>query len=337
MKGKMGEIYLVTGAAGHLGNTITRQLIRQGKRVRALVLPGDKAADRLPAEVEKFYGNLLEPESLKKFLDTGSDQIAAVIHCAGIVTTSSKFLPIIRNVNVTGTKNIVDLCKSFRIRKLVYISSVHAIPVLPAGETMAEVNHFSPETVVGPYAKSKAEATSYVQEAASNGLDASIVFPGGICGPYDFGKSHMTQLLIDFYQGRMQIGIEGGFDFVDVRDVAAGVISCCDKGKPGEGYILTNRYVSIPEMLDLFHQFTGKKQTKTYVPMWLAKAMVPFCEVYYRIRNQPPIFNAYSLHTISVNSIYSHEKAVRDLDYHVRPFSETVRDTVDWLKHEGRL
>jgi dihydroflavonol-4-reductase len=150
MKGEMGEIYLVTGAAGHLGNTITRQLIRQGKRVRALVLPGDKAADRLPAEVEKFYGNLLEPESLKKFLDTGSDQIAAVIHCAGIVTTSSKFLPIIRNVNVTGTKNIVDLCKSFRIRKLVYISSVHAIPVLPAGETMAEVNHFSPETVVGP-------------------------------------------------------------------------------------------------------------------------------------------------------------------------------------------
>ncbi|MHC1772201.1 MAG: NAD-dependent epimerase/dehydratase family protein [Flexilinea sp.] len=333
----MSEIYLVTGAAGHLGNTITRQLIAGGRKVRALVLPGDKTAERLPKEIEKCKGDLLDQTSLQQLFDVGKDQSVTVIHCAGIVTTSSKYQQIVHDVNVTGTKNIVDLCNSAKVKKLVHISSVHAIPVLPDGETMTEVESFDPDDVVGPYAKTKAEATAYVLGAIKSGLDASIIYPGGICGPYDYGRSHVTQLIIDFFRGRMPIGIHGGFDFVDVRDVASGVISCCDKGKPGEGYILTNRYVSVPEMLELFHKFTGKKRTKIYIPIWLANAFVPLCDLYYRIKKQPPIFNSYSLHTISVNSDYSHARASRELGYTVRPFTETVRDTIEWLKSEGRI
>lgn len=333
----MSEIYLVTGAAGHLGNAITRQLVAGGKKVRAFVLPGDKTAERLPKEVAKCQGDLLDQASLQQFFDVGEDKPVNVIHCAGIVTTSSKYQQIVHDVNVKGTKNIVDLCRSSRVKKLVHISSVHAIPVLPDGETMTEVQRFDPDDVVGPYAKTKAEATAYVLNAVKSGLDASIIYPGGICGPYDYGRSHVTQLIIDFYKGRMPVGIHGGFDFVDVRDVAAGAISCSEKGRIGEGYILTNRYVSVLEMLDLFHKFTGKMRTRIYVPMWLASAIVPLCELYYKIKQQPPIFNSYSLHTLSVNSDYSHEKASRELGYTVRPFKETIRDTIEWLKSEGRI
>jgi dihydroflavonol-4-reductase len=334
---EMSEMYLVTGAAGHLGSAVVRQLVEKGCPVRALVLRGDKAADRLPKEVERFQGDLLDKESLKRFFDVGKDREVIVIHCAGIVSTTSKFFQLLHDVNVTGTKNIVDLCLAAKVKKLVHVSSVHAIPVLPHGHTMKEVESFDPEKVVGPYAKTKAEATRYVLDAVKAGLDASIVFPAGICGPFDCGKGHVTQLIIDFYQGRMPVGIRGGFDFVDVRDVAAGILSCCRKGGRGECYILANRYVTVAELLDLLHETTGKRKTGIYAPRWLVKASIPFCHVYYKLRKQPPLYNTYSIHTLTVNSKYSHKKAEAGLRYTTRPFSETIRDTVRWLKAEGRI
>jgi dihydroflavonol-4-reductase len=333
----MSDLCLVTGAAGHLGYTIVRRLLELGRSVRALVLPGDRAAKRLPAQVSQVEGNVLDKESLRKFFDIPSGARATVIHCAAIVSTSSRFSQLVHDVNVDGTRNVLERCLAAPIRKLVHVSSVHAIPVLPSGQTMTEVASFDPDKVTGPYAKTKAEATARVLDAVGKGLDASVVFPAGICGPYDFGRGHVTQMIIDFKQGRLPIGVHGGFDFVDVRDVAEGVVACADRGVRGEGYILANRYVSVPELLDLLHGVTGRTRTKFYVPLWLAKAFVPFCGLYYRLRRQPPLFNSYSLHTLACNSTFSHEKASRELGYTVRPFSETIRDTVEWLLGEKRM
>ena len=318
-----------------MGYAVVLRLLELYRRVRALVLPGDKAGDRLPREVERVTGDVLDKESLGRFFRRSED--ATVVHCAGIVSTSSRFSKVIRDVNVDGTRNILEFCRSRSVRKLVHVSSVHAIPILPVGQTITEVGAFDPTRVSGPYAKTKAEATARVLEASRNGLDVSVVFPSGICGPYDFGRSHVTQMIIDFYQGRLPVGVQGGFDFVDVRDVAAGIASACEHGRRGEGYILANRYVSVPELLDLLRRSTGKPRTRLFVPLWLAEAFLPFCALYYRIRNQPPLYNSYSLHTLTDNSIFSHEKAARDLGYSVRPFEDTIRDTVGWLLREKRM
>lgn len=333
----MKEMYLVTGAAGHLGSAVVRRLLEERRDIRALVLPGDKTADHLPRDVGRVAADLLDKGALAHFFDVPPGTEVVVVHCAGIVSTASKFSQAVHDVNVTGTKNIVDMCRERHVRKLVHVSSVHAIPTLPAGQVIREVKAFDPDEVVGPYAKTKAEATSYVQEAVNKGLDASIVFPSGICGPYDYGRSHVTQVIVDFCRGRMPIGIHGGFDFVDVRDVANGIVACGERGIAGEGYILSNRYVSVPELLKLLHDITGRKPTRIYVPLWLAKSIVPFCGLYYRIRRQTPVFNFYSLHTLSSNSAFSHDKAVRELGYNVRPFDVTLHDTVEWLKTEKRL
>lgn len=333
----MREIYLVTGAAGHLGNAIVNELTSKGLRVRAFVLPNDRAGQRLPQSVEVFTGDLLDKESLQRFFEIPRGMQAIVIHCAGIVTTSLKRRQIVYDVNVTGTKNILEQCLSSNVGKLVYISSVHAIPELPKGQIITEIKDFNPDKVLGPYAKTKAEATALVLEAVQKGLDASIVHPGGICGPLDYGPGHMTQLLMDYYKGKLTAGVHGGFDFVDVRDVASGVISCCRHGKAGECYILANRYISVRELLDVFHAVTGKRKIRLVLPLWLARISVPFYWIYYTLKGQRPLFSAYSLYTLSSNSAYSHEKARRELGYTVRPFFETVRDTVKWLKSEKKI
>ncbi len=331
--------YLVTGAAGHLGSAVVRELLASGKHdIRVLVMPDDKAASSLPEGIEQVRGDLLDKSVLAQFFDVPEGTDVIVIHCAGIVSTSMKFSRNIYEVNVNGTKNIVSACVSNNVKKLVYVSSIHAMPELPHGQMMTEIESFDPAKVVGPYAKTKAEATAYVSAAVKNGLNATIVFPCGILGPYDYARSNnITQLILQFCRGKMPFGVKSGFDFVDVRDVAQGVVAAAEHGRNGEGYILGNRQVSVPEMFSLFHKETGKKKTRFFAPMWLARAGLPFAALYYRLKRQRPLFCTYSLHTLGGNSLYSHAKASKELGYKARPIEETIRDTIAWLKGEGRI
>lgn len=333
----MKTIYLVTGAAGHLGNTVVNMLVDEGKSVRALVLPFDTEARQIPKIVDVFTGDICNKESIRSAFITNPDEQLIVIHTAGIVSIASKYLQAVYDVNVFGTKNIVELCNENNVKKLVYVSSVHALPELSNKCIIGEIDFFDPENVIGLYAKTKSEATAIVLSAGSEGLDVSVVHPSGICGPYDYGNGHTTQLLMDFYKGTLTAGIKGGYDFVDVRDVARGIITCCDKGRPMECYILSNQYFSVEEMFKIFHEVTGKRKITTILPMWFVKGTAKLSELYYKIIKQTPLYTAYSLYTLSSNSNFTHEKADRELDYTVRPFRETVEDTVNWLKSQKRL
>lgn len=333
----MSRLYLVSGAAGHVGSAVVRELLSRGERVRALVLKDDPATKELPQEVELTEGDLLNPETLDSFFANTCGEELYLIHCAGIVSTSMRFSELLFNVNVRGTKAMLERCERHKVRRLVYVSSVHAIPLRPRGMVMEELERADPAKVLGPYAKSKAQATALVQDAATRGLDASIVFPAGICGPYDYGHGHVTQLITDFIQGRMPIGIRGGYDFVDVRDVARGIVNCAEKGKRGEGYILSNRYVSVDELLAQLQNISGKPPTKWWLPVWFVRMLLPACALWYHIRRQPPMFSRYSLYTLTENSIFAHSKAARELGYTVRPFEDTLRDTVNWMHENGRI
>ena len=335
----MNTKYLITGAAGHLGSAVVGELKETGRRnIRVLVMPGDKTAEKLPDDIEKVEGDILDISALDKFFDVPDETQLVVIHCAGIVTTSMRFSRRVYDVNVNGTRNIVDQCLARNVSKLVYVSSIHAMPTLPDGQTMTEIEQFDPSKVVGPYAKTKAEATAYVREAVIRGLDATIVYPCGIVGPYDQGKSNnITELIVEYCKGKMPVGIKSRFDFVDVRDVARGIVAAAHLGRKGEGYILGNRQVSVPEMFELLHRETGKKRTRFFAPMWLARAGLPFSALYYKLKRRKPLFCAYSLHTLGSNSLYSHEKATRELGYRARPFEETIRDTIAWLKGQGKI
>ena len=328
--------YLVTGAAGHLGLTVTQALLARQEHVRILVIPSDAKAPQLPEGARVFVGDVCDPETLKPCFETDADTELIVIHCAGIVSIASRYEQKVYDVNVTGTKHIVDLCVEHRVRKLVYVSSVHALPEGEKGTVIREVDHFDPAQVVGLYAQTKAEATQYVLDTVhTRGLNASIVHPSGICGPNDYGRGHLTQLICDWHDGRLSAGILGGYDFVDVRDVAAGILACCERGAEGECYLLTNQYVSVPKIFDMLFEVGGRKHIRTFLPLWFIKGVAPLAEWYYRCLKQKPLFTAYSIYTLGANALFSHEKATRALDYHPQPFCDTLRDTIAWCEKAG--
>ncbi len=333
----MSELYIVTGALGHLGSTIIQSLCAKGSCVRGFDLPHPTTKDRDTGCARMYYGNICDPASLDAlFADTdGSDVI--VIHTAGIVSIASKINPQLKNVNVEGTRNIVEKCLQYHVKRLVYVSSVHAIPEAADGGLITEAGHFDPDLVHGPYAKTKAMATQIVLDGVKRGLDAVVVHPSGIIGPNDTGRSHTDRLISDYLNGKLTACVRGGYDFVDVRDAAEGTIAAAEKGKTGECYILSNRYYEISEILDAIHEVSGKKKIRTILPMWFAKLTAPLAELYYRIRKSPPLFTRYSLYTLTSNSNFSHKKAETDLGYKPRSIRQTLTDTVEFLKKTGQV
>ena len=328
----MKRIYIVTGASGFLGNNIIRMLEHDDNaEVRAFVLNGESISSLNNLKCSIYYGDVTKVDTLNSIFEGSGDAEIFVIHCAAVVYIKSKYNPRVYDVNVNGTKNIVDKVLEYNA-KLIYVSSVHAIPEKSDGDLISEVSIFNPDDVVGLYAKTKAEAARYVMDSVKDkGLNACIVHPSGILGPYDFSNSHLTALVREIVRGKLPMCVKGGYDFVDVRDVAKGIIMACDKGKKGECYIMSGEFVSIKKLADLVCDVVGRKRIKVVLPIIIAKIVAPFYEMYYNVKGKTPLFTKYSLYTLSSNSNFSNEKAKRDLGFVTRDITDTVRDMVMWI------
>ena len=280
--------------------------------------------------IRYISGDVCLPEALTPLFAGGGGQETAVIHTAGLISIAGRVSPQVREVNVHGTANMIALCRKYGVSRFVYVSSVHAIPELPAPQIICETEHFSPELVKGGYAKTKAEATRLVLDAAKAGFPAVVVHPSGIIGPYDAGRNHLTQLVADYLRGKLPVCVTGGYDFVDVRDVAQGCLPAAERGRTGQCYILNGHYLSILNLLTCAGRF-GDRRPPGVVPMPLARLAAPVVQAVAQIQHRRPLYTNYSLYTLTSNSNFSRERAEADLDYQPRTVDEAIRDMVEWL------
>ena len=329
----MFDRYLVTGVTGFLGRVIVEKLIERGANVSALVLPNDPNKKLLPAKARVYIGDVRTKSSLNRFFD-GTDSKTCVIHCAGIVSVASNPGCQLHQVNESGTWKITRQCTEHGVGRLVYVSSVHALPEKPKGAVITEDCKISPGLVRGEYARSKATATTLVFEAEQRGLNASVVFPSGIIGPGDLQGGSLTTMATRFLSGRLPIAVRGGYDFVDVRDVAEGVLACAEHGQTGKGYILSGHYITIQEMLQTIGEAADRPRHTLYLPLWLARLAAPRFERYAIKAKKPLFFTPYSVAVLGSNGCFSHAAASEDFDYQPRPMKMTLRDMTLWLMEQ---
>lgn len=325
----MAKRYIVTGAAGHLGSTILRFLRSGYAEVRCLLRQGEKPV--VDGENIRYTsGDVCRPETLTPLFTGGGEPETVVIHTAGLISIAGRVSPQVREVNVHGTANMIALCRKYGVSRFVYVSSVHAIPELPTPQVICETDYFSPELAKGCYAKTKAEATRLVLGAARAGFPAVVVHPSGIIGPYDAGHNHLTQLVADYLRGKLPVCVTGGYDFVDVRDVAQGCLLAAERGRTGRCYILSGHYLSILNLLTRAGRFGGRRPPGV-VPMPLARLAAPVVQAVAHIQHRRPLYTNYSLYTLTSNSNFSRERAEKELGYRSREVNETIRDMVEWL------
>ena len=226
---------VVTGATGLLGNVLLRGLTARGAApVRALVRPSRTS----PPSPASTWRPCLATCATRPLCSRRSPAPMSVFHLAGIVSIERGGLPRLHETNVEGTRNVLAACRETGVRRLVHCSSIHAFVVPQGGACLTEASPIDPDRAQGAYDRTKAEATLLVLEAVRQGLDAVMVFPTGVIGPYDFRPSHTGELVLAAAQGRLGAYVDGAYNFVDVRDVAQGLMAAAEKGRSGEGYIL---------------------------------------------------------------------------------------------------
>lgn len=334
------KLYLVTGGAGFLGGTICRKLLERGDAVRTFILKGDPAVRLLPKEMEVVEGDLCDAASLEPFFTVPEGTEAVVIHVAGLVSMDEGFQQRLMDVNMGGTKNIIQQClRHPAVRKLVYISSTGAIPEQPMGTPIREVDHFDPEQVVGCYSRSKAMATQAVLDAVrEHGLDASVVFPSGIMGPGDTAMSNeTTNTILRIVNGEMPVGMGGSFNLADVRDLADGCIAAADKGRKGEGYILGNEVITLREMCEILDHELHCGTCKFYLPLGIAKVIARQAEKKAVRTGKRPVMTTFSIYNLERNNCFDSSKAERELGYRPRSYTETLHDEAAWLRQTGKV
>jgi dihydroflavonol-4-reductase len=325
---------VVTGATGHIGNVLIRQLTAQGQAVRALVMPGDDLRPLSGLDAEIVSGDVTDLASLESAF-TGAD---IVFHLAGIVTIMPGMARVLERVNVGGVRNVAAACRAIGVRRLVYTSSVHAIAEPPLGTPIDESQPFDPDRVLGDYARSKARATLLLlDEVAKGGLDAVVCCPTGVIGPWDYGISNVGQLILDFASGQLKSYVSGAYDFVDVRDVAQGLSLAAEKGQRGRHYIFSGTQIQVLELMKELEKDIGYPAPTFRIPPAIARAAGVLASAYYRLLRRRPVFTAYSIDVLRSNSQVSSARARGELGFTTKPWQESIRDHVKWFRAEGML
>ena len=324
---------VVTGATGHIGNVLVRELLSRGENVRVLIPPFEDTTPLEGLEVERVEGDVIKVDSLVEAFKEAD----VVYHLAGIVSIMPGKSDLLYQVNVGGARNVAEACLKSGVGRLVYTSSIHALAAPLPGMVIDESLPFDPDKSMGEYDRSKAQATLEVLKAVEQGLDAVIVCPSGVVGPYDFKLSEMGRFFVDFVKGRLKVYIEGSCDFVDVRDVAIGHVLACEKGRTGESYILSGEVITVHALMLLLEGITGVRAPRSKLPVGLAQLAAIFTPLYHRLTRTKPLFTKYSIQTLVRGCNVSREKARRELGYSPRPLRESIVDAIQWFKENGKL
>jgi dihydroflavonol-4-reductase len=317
---------LVTGATGHIGNVLVKELVKRGEKVRVLVLPNEDLSPLDGLNIEVVKGNVLDKNSLTQAF-IGIDY---VFHLAGIISIMPGKDDFVHDVNVNGTANMLEAAKEAGVKRFIHTSSIHAFKRVPHGIIVDENIPIDPEAAIAAYDQSKAEATLAVLDAAKNGLSAVVVCPTGVIGPYDYKGSEMGVLIHEWMLHKINFLIEGNYDFVDVRDVVQGMILAKEKGRVGQVYILSGELIRVVDLWRLVKELVSFRSSFINIPVRFASFIAKFTQFYYKLSNSKPRFTTYSIETLHTNAVISNSKARSALGYHPRSLRDSIADTVSW-------
>jgi dihydroflavonol-4-reductase len=324
-------ISAVTGASGHLGGNLVRALLEEGRTVRVLARADRRALQGL--DVQVVEGDISDPASLRALVDGAQ----TVFHCAGRISIVGAEGGLVERTNVGGVRNVVAACRDAKVGRLVHCSSIHAFDTRPKDKVIDETRELALGPGHAPYDRSKAEGQSVVVEAARKGLDAVIINPGAVIGPFDYKPSRMGSVFLDIYHGRLPMLIDGGYNWVDVRDVSRGALLAEKKGRTGESYLLTGHWKHIRDVSRVIGTLSARRTTQAAAPPWVAWAASWFSLGWGKIVGKTPKFTPAAIVAIQSHRLISHDKATRELGYEPRPFEDTMRDTMAWFREAGLL
>jgi len=322
---------LVTGATGFVGAAVARALARTGIEVRVLARPDSDLTNLKDLPVERVAGDLRDPASLR----TALAGCRHLYHVAAHYALWAKHPSIFYDINVTGTRNLLEAARDVGVERTVYCSTIGAIGLPPGGGLGTEETPVSLEQMAGHYKRSKYLAEQEVHKLAKEGLPVVIVNPSAPVGEGDVKPTPTGQVIVDFMKGRMPAYIETGMNIIDVDDVAIGHLLAMEKGRQGERYILGSRNLLLREVFEILSNLTGLKAPALKLPRG---AVLPLAYLNHWLANLtgiPPRIPLEGVKMAKYKMHYDCSKAIRELGLPQNPPEVALGKAVQWFKTHG--
>ena len=325
---------LVTGATGFLGSALARELLKDGRTLKLLVRKNSDTRNIDDLDCEVAYGDLQDRDSLKSAL-TGCQTL---YHTAAYYSLWNRDKKLIYDINVQGTRNILESALEMGIEKVVYTSTVGCIGLSEDGSPANENQPMNPATLCNDYKLSKNEAEQVAHELFGRGLPVIIVNPSTPIGPRDIKPTPTGKIILDFLNRKMPAYIDTGLNLIDVADCARGHILAEEKGRPGERYILGNKNMSLKDILLALETLTGLKAPRIKLPYWVAYTAGLACEwASDNITHQPPSVPLAGVKMAKYFMYFDPSKAIRELGLPQNPVENALGQAVHWFKENPIL
>jgi dihydroflavonol-4-reductase len=323
---------LLTGATGFLGSALARELIKEGQTLKLLVRKNTDTRNIDDLDCEVTYGDLRDPESLK----TALVGCKTLYHTAAYYSLWSRDKKLIYDINVKGTRNILESALEAGIEKVIYTSTVGCIGLSDNGSPANEDQPMNPAFLCNDYKLSKYQAEQVALELFGRGLPVVIVNPSTPVGPRDIKPTPTGQIILDFMNHKMPAYIDTGLNLIDVVDCARGHILAEAKGQPGERYILGNKNMSLKEILLTLEFLTGIKAPRIKMPYWVAYLAGSACEwISNSITHQPPAVPLAGVKMAKYFMYFDSSKAVRELGLPQNSVENALGKAVSWFRENS--
>ena len=332
--GRPHTVRAITGASGQIGGVLARALAERYGPGRIRAIYRERRGTAADLDIAWVHGDILDKDSLIAAFE-GAE---TVFHLAARVSIDAVRAEEFHRTNVVGTRNVVEAALACGVRRLVHVSSIHAYDHHPLDDVLDESRGPAEGPHHGPYDRSKAAGEVEVRRGIERGLDAVILNPTSVIGPYDGEPSPMGQVFLDLYRRRIPALIAGGYDWVDVRDVVSATMAAERKARCGENYLLSGRWHTVRKLAELSQQTTGVAAPRLEVPVFLARLWAP-CQVFLdRSRGRRPLYTPAAVRVMAYgNRRISSAKAQAELGFQPRPLADSVEDTYRWFDEHGML
>jgi dihydroflavonol-4-reductase len=325
---------LVTGASGFVGSAIVRKLLERRHDVRVLVRKTSRRINLEALPIDIVVGDLTDRDSLRRAI-RGCDTLFHVAADYRLwVPEAAKMI----EVNVNGTRSLMEIAGELGVQRIVYTSSVATLGLPKDAKPANEDTAVSGKDMIGPYKRSKFDAEALVREMASrHGLPVVIVNPSTPIGPRDIKPTPTGKIVVEAASGHMPAFVDTGLNVVHVDDVAEGHALALERGVVGERYILGGDNLTLEEILNIIAKQTRRKPPKFKVPHNAVVPMAAMAEVWARLTGKEPFATLDGVKLARKKMFFSSERAMGSLGYRPRPANEAIADAVSWFQQHNYL
>jgi dihydroflavonol-4-reductase len=323
---------LVTGGTGFVGSQLVAALVRRGDTVRVLRRANSSlmTLDGLP--VEHAIGDIRDPAAVGQ-ATAGCD---LVFHTAAISSYWRARRQQIYEVNVEGTRTVMEACLRAGVARVVHTSSVAAIGLVPDGTPATEQTRFDPTSAAWPYADSKHRAEAEVYRAIDRGLPAVIVNPAIVIGAGDHYLVS-SSMVLELARHRIPAIPPGGVCMADVDAVVEGHIAAAERGGVGERYILGGENLTYRQVAAIIASVVGRPAPRRTIPRWLLPPVAIGMEAFTRLARRPPLVSGEQIRFSALKLFFDSSKAARELSYPLLPIRGAVERAFHWYREHGYL